>query len=758
MDQDDNIGKTVEGYRIIKSLGSGQFSTVYHAENKEKNFHCALKIVKIFDMMDESERAKCLGEVKFLQSVNHPGIVKYLDSFIADNKLFIAIEWADKGDLKKLIRKHEQEKEKIDDTKIFDYLKILSSALVHMHSKRIMHRDLKPANILYFSEGVKVGDLGLGRYMSDSTCMAYSKVGTPYYMAPEVMRNTGYGFNSDIWSLGCVLYEMITFRSPFRTDEKIHITKLFQNINKAEYKKLDETVCPELRYLVDNMLQADPDKRIDLNHIITVCDTFLNKSKHKTKKVDCFTIAEDIFEKLRLINFQTNFQIPLKFTSFHKYYFALPSAKGEESQFARFCELVLWILHLIKNKISISLINKEINFRSIFSALENGSNNQEKLALFLSTQIQEVVGLDIGGNIDFAEGFGDWCVVILSQILDKYLIEQNFSFAQPNYSKYKKESNTEIANGGVPDFNSSLVNRPGGKGYKFNKDKIMEKLGRLDNKKLDNDYEFFSTRIFNQAKPNTAFSHSHNNSQRDYKNEKYISPTIRVNEDINSKAIDRQTELVFDSIYDSASNTNKKRKYSTIDIKSSLLELQTRNNSITESNQKLKVMFDTLILDSEEKAQKVSNLESHLFRDPTIFSAYKDKILLFKSSQKELQLSLAEKKQSTSMKEKKRLKISNNLDSLLSKINELEENLNQPKHAKLAEGIAKLKKEIGVLDLKNAIFNMNTTNMLALKKKLEEENVFKSSEFKGGLVNYKIMDEINEFNENNKDNEFDEFL
>lgn len=140
--------------------------------------------------MNESERAKCLGEVKLLQSLDHPGIVKYLDSFITENKLFIAIEWADKGDLKKLIRKHEQEKEKIDENIIFEYLKILSSALLYMHKKRIMHRDLKPANILYFSDGVKVGDLGLGRYMSDSTCMAYSKVGTPLYMAPEVSEFT----------------------------------------------------------------------------------------------------------------------------------------------------------------------------------------------------------------------------------------------------------------------------------------------------------------------------------------------------------------------------------------------------------------------------------------------------------------------------------------------------------------------------------------------------------------------------------------
>lgn len=111
-----------------------------------------------------------------------------MDSFISDNELYIAIEWADKGDLKRLIRKLNQEGDKLDELKVLEFTLQLSSALQHMHDKRIIHRDLKPANILLFSDGVlKLGDLGLGRYMSDETFKAFSKVGTPLYMAPEVI-------------------------------------------------------------------------------------------------------------------------------------------------------------------------------------------------------------------------------------------------------------------------------------------------------------------------------------------------------------------------------------------------------------------------------------------------------------------------------------------------------------------------------------------------------------------------------------------
>ena len=84
--------------------------------------------------------------------MDHPNIVKYLDSFISENELYIAIEWADKGDLKRFIRKYNVEGDKIEEIKLLEYTRQLASALHHMHEKRIIHRDLKPANILIFGD------------------------------------------------------------------------------------------------------------------------------------------------------------------------------------------------------------------------------------------------------------------------------------------------------------------------------------------------------------------------------------------------------------------------------------------------------------------------------------------------------------------------------------------------------------------------------------------------------------------------------
>lgn len=99
-----------------------------------------------------------------------------------------------------------------------------------MHKKRIMHRDLKPANIFIDSDGdLKIGDLGLSRQLSSQTFEAFSRVGTPLYMSPEVLQGKGYDWKSDVWSMGCIAYELCALRSPFRASDKenLNLYELF---------------------------------------------------------------------------------------------------------------------------------------------------------------------------------------------------------------------------------------------------------------------------------------------------------------------------------------------------------------------------------------------------------------------------------------------------------------------------------------------------------------------------------------------------
>eukprot|EP00163_Fabomonas_tropica_P021808 TRINITY_DN38025_c0_g1_i1.p1 TRINITY_DN38025_c0_g1~~TRINITY_DN38025_c0_g1_i1.p1 ORF type:complete len:167 (+),score=6.53 TRINITY_DN38025_c0_g1_i1:46-501(+) len=130
-----------------------------------------------------------------------------------------------------------------------------------------MHRDIKPGNVFLSAGGtLKLGDLGLSRFFSSKTVEAHSMVGTPYYMSPERIRETGYSFKSDIWSLGCLLYEMMMQRPPFYA-EGLNFYTLGKKISNCEYAPIPDIYSQNLRDLVSVMLQPSPDDRADISVI-----------------------------------------------------------------------------------------------------------------------------------------------------------------------------------------------------------------------------------------------------------------------------------------------------------------------------------------------------------------------------------------------------------------------------------------------------------------------------------------------------------
>mmetsp|Transcript_15520 Transcript_15520/g.47319 ORF Transcript_15520/g.47319 Transcript_15520/m.47319 type:complete len:286 (-) Transcript_15520:574-1431(-) len=269
-----NNGSTLADYEMenAKLIGRGKFSVVHHTRRKRDGKQVALKKIQVFEMMDSKSRNECLNEIKLLQSLGHPHIVQYLDAFIEDNELHVAMELAERGDLGGVLKQALQAGTPLPEVRAWEYFEQVSGALRYMHGQRVMHRDIKPANVFVMESGVlKLGDLGLGRYFSSKTNMVHSTVGTPFYMSPECIQGEYYDWKSDIWSMGCLLYELATLRSPFYSDGLNYYT-LGKKINKRAFEPISESYSAELRGLVDQMIQVDPRNRPDINAVYMVAE------------------------------------------------------------------------------------------------------------------------------------------------------------------------------------------------------------------------------------------------------------------------------------------------------------------------------------------------------------------------------------------------------------------------------------------------------------------------------------------------------
>lgn len=213
--------------------------------------------------MSDKEKQQLVSEVNILRELKHSNIVKYVDRIIDknDQTIFIVMEYCAGGDMAQLIKNSKRRKEYIPENLLWKIIAQIVYALHHCHQKKILHRDLKPGNVfLDKNKNVKLGDFGLSRIMGEESVYAYTHVGTPYYMSPEQINDSKYNDRSDIWSLGCVIYEIAALKPPFQAKNHYMLSKMIKS-GEIDQLPAEGKYSAELSGLIFSMLQQDPSKR-----------------------------------------------------------------------------------------------------------------------------------------------------------------------------------------------------------------------------------------------------------------------------------------------------------------------------------------------------------------------------------------------------------------------------------------------------------------------------------------------------------------
>eukprot|EP00668_Euglena_longa_P003279 GGOE01003837.1.p1 GENE.GGOE01003837.1~~GGOE01003837.1.p1 ORF type:complete len:549 (+),score=94.59 GGOE01003837.1:92-1648(+) len=262
---------SLDAYEALETIGSGSYGRVVRVRRKSDGRLLVWKEVN-YGRMSDKEKQLIVSEVNLLREFRHPNIVRYHDRIIAreTRRLYIVMEYCQGGDLAQVIKARKRAARPLEESQIWQILLQLCLALRECHCRKqgkVLHRDIKPANVLLSGGGdlhVKLGDFGLARILSENSRFAYTNVGTPYYMAPEQVDELPYDEKCDIWSLGCVIYELCMLHPPFEASNQL---SLATKIKEASPEPC-HSYSPELCAIIERLLVKDRTSRPSIEELL----------------------------------------------------------------------------------------------------------------------------------------------------------------------------------------------------------------------------------------------------------------------------------------------------------------------------------------------------------------------------------------------------------------------------------------------------------------------------------------------------------